>query len=217
MHKIIRKHFSFVANQIRMFSGDKGKIKLLDVGSAKERYLEKFLPENVEYYSLDLADNSDYKVNLDKFPYPLKSNQFDIVVCLETLEHVCYPPKVVSELKRIAKPKALMILSMPNEYNFYCRLNYLFARKTSVNLPPFEIVERHRHIHLPRAEDIVSFASKNIKVKLVRYNWYSRSSFFGKTHLIRALSSFADKIIKTMMLLNPSLFSRNVTIVGLNP
>ena len=111
--------------------------KLLDIGAAKERYLAGFLPKNIKYHGQDIAGNQEHNFDLNKFPYPLKDGQFDIIVCLETLEHTVYPHKVMQELKRIAKPDALFFLSMPNEYNFYCRLNFLFGKKTSMQLPPF--------------------------------------------------------------------------------
>ena len=117
------------------------RYKLLDVG-AGECYLKHFLPDNVEYFSLDYNGKHDYIHNLDNFPISIKNNEFDIIVCLETLEHVLYPHKVMEELLRIAKPDALFILSMPNEYNFYCRLNFLFGIKTDMQ-EPFQVIEKH--------------------------------------------------------------------------
>ena len=124
------------------------KLKLLEVG-AQHGILEKFLPENISYLSLDMDENSDYDVDLNKEKMPFEDESFDVVVCLEMLEHVLYPSKVIDELKRVLKKDGIMILSMPNEYNFYLRLHYLFGRKINQIDEPFMIVEKLLHIHKP--------------------------------------------------------------------
>ncbi|MBS3076665.1 methyltransferase domain-containing protein [Candidatus Pacearchaeota archaeon] len=185
--------------------------KLLDVG-AGPKHLKSFLPKNVRYHSLDYGGVHDYLIDLDKSKIPVKSGTYDIIVCFETLEHTLYPKKVLAELLRIAKKDAIFFLSMPNEYNFYCRLNFLFERKTFIQ-EPFEIAEKHLHIHYPRVKDIIVLFSKYFKILKVDYNWYSRTgsnskSFRGK------LSLFMDKIINSLIILSPSLFARNVMVYG---
>src|SRR5579872_1370402 len=46
-----------------------------------------------------------------KLPYP--SNSFDLVICIEVLEHLEYPEKALSELERVSKKHC--IISVPNE------------------------------------------------------------------------------------------------------
>lgn len=187
------------------------KYKLLDIGAAKERYLEKFLPDNVEYHGLDFDGHQDYSCDLNKLPIPIEDNQFDIILCLETLEHTIWPHKVIKEILRIAKPDARFFLSMPNEYNFYCRFNFLIGRKTSVQLPPFAVVERAGHIQTPRVKDIVGFFSTYIDVKEIEYRWHSRSSVHG-TPIKKFLSSIFDSIIDSLANFYPSLFARVVVV-----
>jgi len=184
---------------------------LLDVG-ASNKLLRKFLPQNIKYHSLDYCNKHDYIHNLDEFPIPIKSNSFDIIVCLETLEHTLYPHKVMQELVRIAKPNALFLVSMPNEYNFYCRLNFLFNKKTDVQ-EPFQVIEKHLHIQLPRVKDIIKLFSVYVKIEKIDYQWYSHtggyySNFKGKLFI------FIDHIINLIKNINPSLFARSVIIRG---
>ena len=186
--------------------------KLLDVGAA-EGYLKTLLPENIKYFSLDVMGKQNYIHNLDEFPVPIPNNQFDILVCLETLEHTMYPYKIMKELLRISKPKALFFLSMPNEYNFYCRFNYLIGKKTSVQ-EPFMVVEKHRHIHLPRVKDILNFFSYYLNIKEIDYKWYSRTSAHGKGFK-KKIFLIIDKIINKFAKIYPSLFTRTVVIKGL--
>jgi SAM-dependent methyltransferase len=198
---------------LQKLSQDK-KFKLLDVGAA-ESLIKKFLPKNIEYSSLDCIGEQDFVHNLDKFPIPIKDNSFDIIVCLETLEHTLYPHKVMTELKRIAKPNALFLLSMPNEYNFYCRLNFLIGKKTDVQ-EPFQVIEKHLHIQLPRVKDLIKFFSSYVQIEEIDYQWYSRTgghnlNFKGKFFV------FVDKMInKFFTRLIPSLFTRTVVVKGIN-
>lgn len=56
--------------------------------------------------------NGDYEVaSLEKIPF--KDNQFDIVLCSETLEHVLDYPKALSEVCRVSKK--YIIISVPIE------------------------------------------------------------------------------------------------------
>ena len=185
--------------------------KLLDVGSG-ECYLKTLLPKNIKYYSLDIKRKQSYIHNLDKFPIPISDNQFDIIVCLETLEHTMYPCRIMDELLRISKPKALFFLSMPNEYNFYCRLNYLMGKKTSVQ-DPFMVVEKHRHIHLPRVKDILNFFSYYLDIKEIDYQWYSCTGVHGKGFK-KKVCSVLDKIINKYVKTYPSILTRTVVIKG---
>lgn len=47
-------------------------------------------------------------------PVPLQDNTGDLVICTEVLEHVADPVRLVSELARIAKPGAQLIITVPD-------------------------------------------------------------------------------------------------------
>ena len=46
-------------------------------------------------------------------PFPAAS--FDRVVCSEVLEHVIEPAAVIAEIRRVARPGARIVLTLPNE------------------------------------------------------------------------------------------------------
>jgi len=48
------------------------------------------------------------------YPLPLKDNSFDVVLSLETIEHMPYPQTFIKELYRVLKPGGELILSTPN-------------------------------------------------------------------------------------------------------
>jgi len=180
--------------------------KLLDIG-AREKELKNVLPKNIQYFSLDIVGKQDYICDLEKEKIPVKKESFDIVICLETLEHISNPYKAMKEILRIAKKDALFIMSMPNEYNFILRFYYLIGKKTDMQ-KPFKIVSKHLHIHTPRVKDILSFFSEYIKIEEKYYYWQSQAS---KTN---NLAYSVDKLINQLAKIYPSLFSRIVVIKG---
>lgn len=198
------RQFLMPIEEINNLPRDK-KFYLLDVG-AGVRMLKEYLPSNIYYVSLDYEGNQDIIHNLDNLPLPIKSRCFDIIVCLETLEHTIYPDKVMKELLRIAKPNAIFFISMPNEYNFYARLNFLFGKKTDFQ-KTFRTTEKHLHVHSPRVQDIISFASEYLDIERIDYQWNSRQK--------GALFSIADWIINNVLKrISKALYSRTVIIKG---
>ena len=52
--------------------------------------------------------------DLNKFPYPFKDNEFDMIVCNHILEHLDDISKIVAEIYRIAKPMAIIVIKVPH-------------------------------------------------------------------------------------------------------
>lgn len=197
-----QKHYGVT---LRFLSKLKGNKKLIEVG-AGQGVLRDRSPKNIEYYSVDMGKGHDYQFDLNEGKMPIKDKTFDVLVCLETLEHVLYPERVIKEFKRITKDNAIFILSMPNEYNFWQRIMYLFAIKSKTNMP-FKVIEENLHIHTPRVTDIISFFSKHLNILDIKYVWQSRKSY---RRIIRGL----DKYINVLAQISPSLFSRVVIVLA---
>ena len=201
-----RIHYFLILN---VLSKLKGNFKLLEAG-ADEELLKGLLPKNISYCSVDMFRNPDYKLDLNVEKIPVKDNTFDILVCCEMLEHTLYPKKILKELKRVVKKDGLCILSMPNEYNFWLRLLYLFAIKPAYTDEPFEIVTKFQHIQKPRVKDDLKLYSDYFKILKVNYIWQSRlgsrSNFFNSI----------DKIINSLAQVFPTLFARQVMVIAKN-
>lgn len=184
------------------------KYRVLEIG-AGDKIIADFLPKNFKYSSLDFGKQHDYNFDLNKKKLPIKSNTFDVIICLETLEHIMYPDEILQEISRIAKKDAVFFISMPNEYNFVQRFYYLIGRKTAYD-EPFQVVAKNLHIHKPRVRDILEVISKYLAITEVDYVWKSRHS----TEYLRFSSIFQliDKIIDAFTPIWPSMFSRVVSV-----
>jgi SAM-dependent methyltransferase len=201
-----RVHYIPVLKILSSFNRD---IKVLEAG-AQDEVLKELLPKNISYKTIDMYGNPDYKIDLNSQKIPAKDNSFDVLVCLETLEHTLYPKKILEEFKRVTKKDGLLILSMPNEYNFWLRFLYLFAIKPALTDEPFEIVTKFQHIQKPRVKDDLKLFSDYFKILKVRYIWQSRlgniSDFFY---------SF-DRFINFLAQFFPTIFARQVMVVAKN-
>jgi len=64
-----------------------------------------------QIYNNELSPRAKAKVaSMEKLPF--KNNQFDLILCYETIEHVRNPKKVISEMRRVLKKKGKLILAM---------------------------------------------------------------------------------------------------------
>ena len=186
------------------------KYKLLDVG-AQAHIIKNYLPSNIIYDTLDYSNEYGKKNtfihNLDNFPIPIKDNSYDIIQCSETLEHTMYPHKVMKELIRIAKPDALFLISLPNDYNIVMRIYYLLGIKKT---PPFRIIEEHQHIHTLRKKDTLGFYNKYLNIEKIKYTFCFKNYVLFKKRglgILNFIFNFLSPII-------PSLFARIVGVVG---
>lgn len=129
---IALRHYELV---VKFLSHFPKKLKLLDAGCG-EGYLAKRLVKigfNVHACDTDKKVFA-YKnipftsVNLNK-GLSYKNNSFDIIVCLEVIEHLENPWFLISEFHRVLRDDGTLIISSPNISNCLARIYYLFTGK----------------------------------------------------------------------------------------
>jgi len=130
------KSFSHVSNfpgymhRVRDILQSKGKVgqRVLDMpaGSGKFGDSLKELGFKMTYGDINQERNEFIYTNMEQ-PLPFADNSFDWVICMEGIEHVLHPAKLVEELCRITAPGGRVIITTPNVHNFYCRLMFLFT------------------------------------------------------------------------------------------
>jgi SAM-dependent methyltransferase len=139
---------------------------ILDIGCGQSPY--RFLlnsPETI-YKGIDVKEASEFDyqnsdiLQFDGVTIPFESNSVDGVICTEVLEHVFNYELLVSEIHRICKPGAKIILTIP----FSARYHYIphdYFRYTPSALET--IFKSFSKVEIvPRGTDILSICSKII-------------------------------------------------------
>lgn len=99
---------------------------IVDVGAA-DQWLASRLHPGATYVSLDLPSAGGVPYGLAPDVYasaqalPLANDSVDAIACLEVLEHVERPERVISEAGRVLRPGGLYIVSTPFIYPMHDR------------------------------------------------------------------------------------------------
>ncbi len=129
-----RRRFSEVLKIIQPINGT-----VLDIGCHAGTFTEQLLNklQTRKIYGIDISPSA-LKLAQKRIPYgnfqiadaanlPFKNNFFDAIFCLEVLEHVDNPLKVISEIKRILKKGGWGIILVPSESKLFKTVWFLWT------------------------------------------------------------------------------------------
>lgn len=113
--------------------------RILDVGAKRGGFAAAALDGGfkIKYVGIDLSEENvafarEHGVEMHHGDVaerlPFESSSFDIVICLEVLEHVLTPIQLLSEIHRVLIPEGRAILSVPNPYSWVELFRELFNR-----------------------------------------------------------------------------------------
>ena len=90
---------------------DLGPYRLLDVGCGLKPYEPLFAPYVSEYVGVDPVDNphADLKGSVEDLP--VEDGSFDVVLCVQVLEHCNDPAQGVRDLHRVTAPRGRVLAS----------------------------------------------------------------------------------------------------------
>jgi len=122
---------------IKKISGDLRPLRILDIGSNGGNLtakIAKFYPK-AKIFGIDIYDKA-VKYAQKKYPgvhfqtadaqrLPFRNESFDLIFCLETLEHIVSPSKALKEIKKCLKKDGRAIISMDTG-NFFFNLIWFF-------------------------------------------------------------------------------------------
>lgn len=142
-----------------------GSVLLLKEGKAKEVFGvdidEKTILENRQFYR-DL--NNLFFVQGTAYALEFKDNYFDVVVSMETLEHLTDPLVFLKEIKRVTKPNGIIIISTP--------LNDTENRFTPSN--PYHIREYNKEEFIELLNNYFKEYEFFFQYNILQRNWLTR-------------------------------------------
>jgi len=118
-----------------LLDGFEGRI--LDVACGSCWTSSLFEKDRVKLYGIDVCDNAlkiakskGYivkKVDLNEENIPYEADFFDLVLCIDIIEHTVYPENILQEAKRVLKKEGDLIVVVPNIASWFNRLLLLFG------------------------------------------------------------------------------------------
>ncbi|HEU4437453.1 MAG TPA: class I SAM-dependent methyltransferase [candidate division Zixibacteria bacterium] len=125
--------------------------KILDAGAGRGLMARMLAEEGFDVSACDVSSDS---VNLLRqqglvsFVFDLEEDEleqkYDAIFCMEVLQYLRYPEKIVSKLKTALNPNGMLIISVPNEFHLLRRLGILFGRTSwaGIQTPHLRLFDR---------------------------------------------------------------------------
>lgn len=144
--------------------------KLLDVGCSNG--LIKFFIQNrvKKIYGIDNDKKALIKakrkglivrkVNLEKDIIPYPSNYFDVVTCLDVVEHIRDPDLLIKKIYKVTKKNGLLIISTPN-IRFTDHLIKLIVKGTFPKTSMDKGFNDEGHVHFFTYSDLINLLKRN--------------------------------------------------------
>jgi SAM-dependent methyltransferase len=88
-----------------------GPLRVLDVGCGVKPYYPFFADQATEYVGVDVVENPAADLQGAVESLPVEDASFDVVLCIQVLEHADDPVRAVRELRRVAAPGGRVLAS----------------------------------------------------------------------------------------------------------
>ncbi|PZM87104.1 MAG: hypothetical protein DLD55_03140 [candidate division SR1 bacterium] len=190
--------------------------KIIDIGLGGGFLLKAFSDKNTieNLYGLDISDYQFGKViknhgflrnNLftgdatqsKTFSDKVFSDQFDIVLCTDVIEHTFDPLALINNLVKITKKGGHIVFNIPLELNLKARILYLLGQAIH---NPFCV---GGHIRFFKPQQILKFFKERKDLTIIGKDF---DMWFGKESFIRTLKHKLANLF-------PSLFAGRITII----
>ena len=138
-----RENLIRVNKILSLIPSDK-KLKVLDLGCYTGVVLDELKKKGHEVIGAEL---SEYGINeckrkeipvlkydLNVYPYPFKSESYDVIICAEVIEHLIVPDLILNEIRRILKKDGILILTTPNLAALTRRIKLLLGRNPNIDV-----------------------------------------------------------------------------------
>lgn len=116
--------------------------RVLDVGCGDGRLLGELASLGVRPLGVDLSEEAvaqarrrgvdAVRADVDGGALPIEDHAFDLVLCLDVLEHLFAPDVLRDELRRAVAPGGRVVVAVPNGLNLFNRVAFLSGRHLDV-------------------------------------------------------------------------------------
>ncbi|MEA3255507.1 MAG: class I SAM-dependent methyltransferase [Candidatus Altiarchaeota archaeon] len=155
------------------------KWRVLDLGCGEGTYSRELSLRKVSVTGIDVSlDSLKFAVNAaerinqrldliqgDAQKLPFKTESFDEVMCLDVIEHVFEPNKVIAEVNRVLKPKGVFILSVPTP---------LYLTRPILPFDFSEHIKAMGHIHEGFFYEEVKEILEGEGFRLIKHEYYGK-------------------------------------------
>lgn len=188
------------------------KIKVLDIGCGEgiiAEILRKKIGDNLSTVGVDISEvalrlaeqfyDETHRIDVDNESLSnlFIGQKFNYAVCLEVMEHIIYPERLLNEIGKVLEQDGKLITSVPNFAFFKNRLIVLKGR----------FPEKQRVFH--SAEHIHYFTFHSFK-KLLNEKGFISLAFGGTFELPRPLSYLPQAFQKSLFHRFPNSFGKQV-------
>lgn len=108
----------------------------IDVGCGTGDLARRLAPSFARYVGADVVRHAGFpaevpfvEVDLDGGRVNLDSDTADVVVCVETIEHVENPRALARELARLARPGGFVLVTTPNQLSLHSKLGLVLRNE----------------------------------------------------------------------------------------
>jgi len=135
LENIINKSYRNTGNDdVLNFVKEKGIV--LDIGCGGGDNAKLLKERGFEVDGITISDSElksafpylrkGYLYNLENgLPEEAKGNKYDYIICSHVLEHICYPEKLLNDIRACMNPGAILIVALPNIFHFKSRWELL--------------------------------------------------------------------------------------------
>ena len=189
------KPFWIVNNFANLF---KSARNILDIG-CDNKQLQKHLIPSQGYFGIDKNKKADISLDFDKEqPLPVKDGEFELVVCLDVLEHLENIHFIFDELCRMSSRD--LLVSLPNNLQAVI-WGYWGRKKTYTKfygLPNQKPSDRHRwFFNSEEAKDFVTYVANKNGFKLIDIVYeVDKKSLFKKCVLFIICGFNRNRLLK---------------------
>jgi len=108
---VIRSALARWLQEQARIAGERGRVRVLDVGCGPKPYYPFFADVASEYVGVDVVENPTAELRGAIEALPVPDASFDLVLCTQVLEHCDDPAQAVRELRRVTAPGGRVLAS----------------------------------------------------------------------------------------------------------